>query len=88
MKTFKLSAQALLLAAASTMPFAAQAQEVADEEAAAEEEQKIVVIGSRIARDPNIGSPAPVVSVTGEQLQQSGTSDVVDTLRDIPALST
>ena len=85
----KLSRNALLLAAASTMPFAVQAQETPDQdEQPAAEEQQIVVVGSRIARDPNIGSPAPVIAIGAEELQQSGTSDVVDVLRDVPALST
>ncbi|MFL0355657.1 TonB-dependent receptor domain-containing protein [Erythrobacter sp. GH1-10] len=87
--SLKLSRTALLLAAASAMPFTAQAQEVADqEEQAATDENRIVVVGSRIARDPNIGSPAPVLAVDAEELTQSGTSDVVDVLRDVPALST
>lgn len=65
----------------------------AEDLAAAEAEpgepgEAIVVTGSRIARDPNVGSPAPIISVTAEQLQQAGTADVVDVLRDIPALST
>lgn len=88
MTSFKLSAQALLLAAASTVPFTAHAQSQPDQDETVEDEQVIVVTGSRIARDPNIGSPAPILSVGAEQLQQSGTADVVDTLRDIPALST
>ncbi len=88
MQTSKLSRTAFLLAAVSAMPFAAHAQEAPDQEEQATEEDQIVVIGSRIARDPNIGSPAPVISVNAEELQQSGTVDVVDVLRDIPALST
>ena len=89
MKPLKISGHALLLAAASAMPFAAHAQSTSDQDTAESDEgDRIVVIGSRIARDPNIGSPAPVIAVTGKNLQQSGTSDVVDTLRDVPALST
>ncbi|MEM7665059.1 MAG: TonB-dependent receptor [Pseudomonadota bacterium] len=88
MKSTKFSAQALLLAAASTMPFAAHAQSQPDQEETAEDEQVIVVTGSRIARDPNIGSAAPILSVSAEELRQAGTTDVVDVLRDIPALST
>ncbi|WP_299196589.1 TonB-dependent receptor [uncultured Erythrobacter sp.] len=89
MRPFKLSAQAILLAAASAMPFAAQAQDNTDADAPeAEEEQRIVVIGSRISRDPNIGAPAPVISLDAEALTQTGGSDVVDVLRDVPALST
>ncbi|WP_298469419.1 TonB-dependent receptor [uncultured Erythrobacter sp.] len=89
MQNRKFSIQAILLAAASTMPFAAHAQDAPDQdEAASEDEATIVVTGSRIARDPNIGSPAPILSVSAEELTQAGTSDLVDTLRDIPALST
>lgn len=86
MQSRKFSIQVILLAAASTMPFVAQAQDAPDQEEAASDEPTIVVTGSRIARDPNIGSAAPVLSVGTEQLQQAGTTDVVDTLRDIPAL--
>ena len=89
MKPLKISGQALLLAAASTMPFAAHAQTAPDQDVAEpEEEARIVVTGSRIARDPNIGAPAPVISLDAEALTQAGTPDVVDVLRDIPALST
>ncbi len=87
MRSFKLSGHALLLAATSMVPFAAHAQSAPDEEAV-EEEQVIVVTGSRIARDPNIGSAAPILALDAEELTQAGTSDVVDVLRDIPALST
>ncbi len=87
MRSFKLSGHALLLAATSMVPFAAHAQSAPDEEVA-EEEQVIVVTGSRIARDPNIGSAAPILALDAEELTQAGTSDVVDVLRDIPALST
>ena len=89
MKPLQISRTALLLAAASAMPFAAHAQDAPDaENDAAEEGDAIVVVGSRIARDPNIGAPAPVLSLDSEQLTKAGTPDVVDVLRDIPALST
>ncbi|GMN02130.1 TonB-dependent receptor domain-containing protein [Erythrobacter sp. MTPC3] len=83
----KLSRNALLLAAASAMPFAAHAQEAPPSDDVTEGEA-IIVTGSRIAVDPNIGSPAPVIAIDAEALTQAGTSDVVDILRDIPALST
>lgn len=81
-------AAGLILAA--TVPTGANAQDsvVEDDPAPEEAEKNIVVTGSRIARDPNLGSPAPIIAVTSEELQRSGTADVVDTLRDIPALST
>ena len=89
MKPLRFSGHALLLAAASTIPFAAHAQSAPDQEASGDgEENRIVVTGSRIAVDPNIGSPAPVISVDAEELTQAGSSDVVDVLRDVPALST
>ena len=87
-------APALLIAGlAPAQANAAEDEITAEDLAAAEAEpaepgEAIVVTGSRIARDPNVGSAAPIISVTAEELQRSGTSDVVDTLRDIPALST
>lgn len=85
-----LPALAAAMLVAGLTPSQANAQDsVADESPAAEDAEKpIVVTGSRIARDPNIGSPAPILAVSAEELQRAGTSDVVDTLRDIPALST
>ncbi|KWV91095.1 TonB-dependent receptor domain-containing protein [Erythrobacter sp. YT30] len=81
--------KALLFAAASALPFAANAQEAPSSEGTnAEEGTPIVVTGSRIARDPNIGAPSPILSVTAEELTRTGTPDLADTLRDIPALST
>ncbi len=89
MKRISFSGHALLLAATSMVPFAAHAQsEGPDAEVAEEEERAIVVTGSRIARDPNLGSAAPILSLGAEELTQTGTTDVVDVLRDIPALST
>ncbi|MHA7821069.1 MAG: TonB-dependent receptor domain-containing protein [Erythrobacter sp.] len=90
MKPLKISGQALLLAAASTMPFAVHAQEAPVAASASEQEEgdRIVVIGSRISRDPNIGAPAPILSVDAKELTQAGTTDIVDVLRDIPALAT
>ncbi|HSJ77948.1 MAG TPA: TonB-dependent receptor plug domain-containing protein, partial [Erythrobacter sp.] len=84
-----LPALAAALLVTGLAPAQASAQDsIAEDDSAADPEQAIVVTGSRIARDPNIGSPAPILSVTAEELRRSGTADVVDTLRDIPALST
>lgn len=89
-QTSSLSALAAAILVSALVPAIAQAQDSpADEASSAErDEEQIVVTGSRIARDPNIGSAAPIISVTAEELQRSGTADVVDTLRDVPALST
>ena len=87
--TSSLTALAAALVVSALAPAAQSAQDsVADDATAEEPEDAIVVTGSRIARDPNIGSPAPILAVTAEQLQRAGTADVVDTLRDIPSLST
>lgn len=79
----------LIAISAMMMASAAQAQDSLpiDDEEEINEEEAIVVTGSRIARDPNIGSPAPILTVTGDQIQRSGTADIGDVLRDIPALS-
>lgn len=50
------------------------------------DEDEIVITGSRIARDPNSGSPVPVQSITGEQIRLSGSSDVTEILNELPAL--
>ncbi len=81
-------AAALLVAGFAASQASAQDSVAADDPAAEDAETPIVVTGSRIARDPNIGSAAPILAVTAEQLQRAGTADVVDTLRDIPSLST
>ncbi|MFQ3596513.1 MAG: TonB-dependent receptor plug domain-containing protein [Sphingomonadaceae bacterium] len=64
-------------ALAQTELAAAEATEVAD---------TIIVTGSRIARDPNAIAPAPIATLTGEDLKIAGNNDVTATLRQIPAL--
>ena len=51
----------------------------------ASEQETIVVTGSRIAR-PELSFANPVVGVTAEKLEQSGTTNVTDYLTEIPAL--
>lgn len=46
----------------------------------------IVVTGSRILR-PELESPNPIISVTAEQIEQRGDTNLVDFLVDTPALS-
>lgn len=53
-----------------------------------EEVEEITVTGSRIARDPNLGSTVAVQSVSSEEIQLSGEMDVTEVVRDIPALIT
>ena len=47
--------------------------------------QAIVVTGSRIRR-PNLESPLPVTSLSGEEFFETGNVSVGDTLNDLPAL--
>jgi len=53
-----------------------------------EELEEITVTGSRIARDPNLGAPVAVQSVSSEDIQLSGKLDMVEVIREIPALMT
>lgn len=51
-----------------------------------EELEEIVVTGSRIARDPNVGANVPVQSLSAENIQLSGNVDLGETLNRLPAL--
>ncbi len=77
----KVSAGALLLA---VQPALAQQPSATTE--AAETSDTIIVTGSRVARDPNAVAPIPIQSLTGEELLQTGNTDVTAALRQIPAL--
>lgn len=78
----------MLLAAASTVPFSALAQDVTTASGEQEEEQsnQIVVTGSRIATDSTTSLPSPVQVITAENLRAAGEIDISQTLREIPAL--
>lgn len=73
--------------AVQAAPALAQEETTSEEDQVAQDNTVVVVTGSRIARDPNIGSPAPIFTVTGEEILRSGGSDIGDVLRDVPALS-
>ncbi len=53
--------------------------------AEAGEVEAVVVTGSRIRRDPT-NAPAPLIQVGREEILQSGATNLVDFLADIPAL--
>ena len=74
------AAISLVLVIAAAGP--AQAQVPAESTAL----EEVVVTGSRIQRDPNQTAPAPIASVTAEDLRASGATDTTATLRQIPAL--
>ena len=52
---------------------------------AATDQGGIVVTGSRIRR-PNVNSPVPVVSLSGEEFFQQGQNNIGDTLNELPQL--
>lgn len=58
------------------------------QEQAATEIEEIIVTGSRIARDPNVGANVPVQSVNADEIQLAGEVDLGEILNDIPALLT
>src|SRR3954463_4474017 len=72
---------------AQTPPPADTQESVTDRQATAPDEARndIVVTGSRIRR-PDFSSPSPVVSVTAETIQESGTTNLTDFLTGYPAL--
>ncbi|MEE4637256.1 MAG: TonB-dependent receptor [Wenzhouxiangella sp.] len=81
---------ALLALGLGSLPVYAQTESTAPDEAAENEDEtitdRVVVTGSRIARDPNLISPAPVQSVDSEDIQLSGELNVIDIVNDLPAL--
>lgn len=48
--------------------------------------EKVVVTGSRIPR-PNLEQPTPVTTITGQRIEESGTSNLGDIVAQFPALS-
>jgi outer membrane receptor protein involved in Fe transport len=70
-------------AAAIAVPAGGQSA-LADDDADAAE--RIVVTGSRIARDPNLASPAPIQSVDATDITLSGEVNIVDVVTSLPAL--
>jgi iron complex outermembrane receptor protein len=68
------------------LPAPAQLPAPSLEPAVGSDVDEVVVTGSRIFRDPNLGSIAPVEVLSGEQLGLSGETDIADVLNDIPAL--
>jgi len=82
---------ALILSAALAMP--AQAQDAPADAAAADPaapdqatDGAIIVTGSRIARE-TYDTAAPTVSITSDDLLESGDSELSETLADLPQLS-
>ncbi len=59
---------------------------LAQDQGQADALEEIVVTGSRIARDPNVGANVPIQSISSEDIQLAGNVDLGDILNDIPSL--
>jgi iron complex outermembrane receptor protein len=61
---------------------------VVAQESSSDEEQveRIKVTGSRISRDANIGAAAPIQTISGDDIRQSGEFTIAEVVNDIPAL--
>jgi outer membrane receptor protein involved in Fe transport len=91
----RLSAGSLAVGfALATVPAFAQDAEQDNEEAAAEDaaveedrtSNSIIVSGSRIRRDANLDSVAPIISVSADEILDDGSVSLGDALNDLPAL--
>lgn len=63
----------------------AQIDQARGEDSTASDDNAIVVTGSRIRR-PNLDSPVPITTVSGQAFFETGATSVGDTLNDLPAL--
>ncbi|WP_440053062.1 TonB-dependent receptor domain-containing protein [Pseudoalteromonas sp. T1lg65] len=77
------SAIQLSLIATATLSGSAFAE--SDNENGAKEIEKIQVTGSRIARF-ELTQPSPTITLTGEQIEQSGIPDLASVLAELPAI--
>ncbi len=75
----------LSVSSIAIMAAPAHAQQLPDRDTEAVEPEDIVVTGSRLKRDPNLGSASPIVTVEAEAIR--GGADVAEALREVPALS-
>jgi len=83
-----INAALLSVSATALLGAPAKAQDLSIEEGAEDsyvEREDIVVTGSRLRRDPNLGSASPIVTVEAEAIR--GGADVTEALREVPALA-
>jgi len=85
MKRFatKLLVSASVLSTAVGMAHAQETESTGDDTSV---QETVIITGSRIQRDPNVGAPVPVQSIDAEAIIQSGEFSLVDVVNDIPAL--
>ncbi len=86
--TASMPALACALVLAAGLPAtSAAAQDVDQEQESAEEAVSLITVtGSRIKRDPNATAPLPVSTLSSQDFQNFGSTDVTAALRQIPAL--
>ncbi len=77
----KLSAIALAIASATSSVVAQEAQNASEADI-----ERVAITGSRIIRDANIGSGAPIQSIGAEEIRSSGEFNITDVINDVPAL--
>ncbi|WP_395342128.1 TonB-dependent receptor plug domain-containing protein [Ningiella sp. W23] len=75
----------LILGAASSLALSVHTY-AQDADEGAEDVEKIQVTGSRIARS-ELSSPAPVLTITQEEIQRFGTPDLGSILAELPAIA-
>ena len=74
-----------VLVAASLVQIAGQTVQAQQAQQTVEE---VVVVGSRIARDPNLAGALPVQTLSADDIQSSGEFSLTDVINDVPALLT
>ncbi|AUJ69975.1 TonB-dependent receptor domain-containing protein [Pseudoalteromonas sp. NC201] len=87
MKKSKLSNaihSALAISLTGIIASTAIAEEVASDESL-DKVEKIQITGSRIARF-ELSQPAPIISITGEEIEQAGIPDLASVLAELPAI--
>lgn len=77
------SGRAGLLLLSTALYLALPASAWAQDQAPAQEEEEIVVVGSRILRDP-LNNASPVADVTGEDMDRTGLTSTADILQRLP----
>ncbi|MBH5323357.1 TonB-dependent receptor domain-containing protein [Aurantiacibacter sediminis] len=87
LRTALRSASAPIALSIACLANPALAQDADDEPSAEEQEGSIVVLGSRIQRDPNEAAPSPVSTISIDDIRETGVIDATEALREIPALS-
>jgi iron complex outermembrane receptor protein len=73
---------------AAAISLATMSNSIVAQESSSDEEQveRIKITGSRISRDANIGAAAPIQTISGDDIRQSGEFSIAEVVNDLPAL--